>query len=100
MRRRFKLEVAGENQAGEIMVGCILRRTVSADRIQVRMEASFRTVSILCRWTGSLLRRNCVPHVDTRITTLICLIGNGNVLHVAHSMVEISMPPSTSKVKV
>jgi putative transposase len=34
----FKLEVAGENQAGEIMVGCILRRTVSADRIPVPME--------------------------------------------------------------
>jgi hypothetical protein len=38
MPGRFKLEVAGENQAGEIMVGCILRGTVSADGIQVPME--------------------------------------------------------------
>jgi putative transposase len=38
MRGRSKLEVAGENQASEIMVRCILRRTVSADSIQVAME--------------------------------------------------------------
>jgi putative transposase len=38
MRGRFKLEIAGENQAGEIMVRCCLRRTVSAASIQVPME--------------------------------------------------------------
>jgi hypothetical protein len=62
----------------------------------------YGTASILCEWTGSfsLLRRNYVPHVDTSITTFVYRIGNGNVPPVAPSRIEISTPPSTSKVKV
>jgi Transposase IS200 like len=39
--------------------------------------------------TGSLLRRNYVLHVDIRMTTFVCRIGNGNVPAAAPSRLEI-----------